>query len=282
MYNIPDNAFTHGGKFHADEVFSTAILKLLNPNLKVKRGFKVPENFDGIVYDIGFGEFDHHQKDSEIRECGVPYAAFGLIWREFGERVLQKYCPAEYLSQEAKRFDEKFIKHIDKDDNTGCGDIVADLIAGFNPSWDSTKTDNECFKTAVEFATTILQNKFNSLAAIYRANDMAKKALAEMQQGIVVLPMYAPWKMALVPSEALFAIYPSQRGGYAAQCVPNDDDTQSLKVPFPAQWRGASEQQLQQISGIQTLRFCHNSGFLITTNTVQDAIDACKLAMGIE
>ena len=73
-----DKGFTHGGKFHADDVFSTALLKILFPNINVERGFVVPENFDGIIYDIGFGEFDHHQENSPVRESGTPYASFGL------------------------------------------------------------------------------------------------------------------------------------------------------------------------------------------------------------
>ena len=44
------NAFTHGGKFHADDVFSAALLTLLFPNIQIERGFTVPENFDGIVF----------------------------------------------------------------------------------------------------------------------------------------------------------------------------------------------------------------------------------------
>lgn len=78
---VPDHGFTHGAKFHADDLFSTALLRLINPDIQVERGFDVPENFDGIVYDIGRGRFDHHQQDKEIRENGVPYAAFGLLAR---------------------------------------------------------------------------------------------------------------------------------------------------------------------------------------------------------
>ena len=69
-------AFTHSGKFHADDVFSSALLLYLNPEITITRGNKVPEDYDGIVFDIGRGEYDHHQKDSRIRENGVPYAAF--------------------------------------------------------------------------------------------------------------------------------------------------------------------------------------------------------------
>ena len=82
------SAFTHSGKFHADDVFSAALLLYLNPEINISRGNKVPEDFDGIVFDIGRGQYDHHQKDSRVRENGVPYAAFGLLWEALGEKIL--------------------------------------------------------------------------------------------------------------------------------------------------------------------------------------------------
>ena len=78
---IPANGFTHAGKFHADDVFATALLQILRPDIKITRGFVVPDDFDGIVYDIGFGMFDHHQEPRETRPNGIPYAAFGLLWQ---------------------------------------------------------------------------------------------------------------------------------------------------------------------------------------------------------
>ena len=67
---VPKNGFTHGGKFHADDVFSTALLRILRPDFTVTRGFSVPENFDGIVYDIGNGPFDHHAADRPSAPTG--------------------------------------------------------------------------------------------------------------------------------------------------------------------------------------------------------------------
>ena len=60
---VPEKGFTHGGQFHSDDVFATAFLRILNPDIEVVRGFQVPENFQGIVYDIGRGKFDHHQNE---------------------------------------------------------------------------------------------------------------------------------------------------------------------------------------------------------------------------
>ena len=46
-------AFTHGGKFHADDVFSAALLLHFNPKLTIQRGNRVPEEFAGIVFEEG-------------------------------------------------------------------------------------------------------------------------------------------------------------------------------------------------------------------------------------
>ena len=98
-------AFTHSGKFHADDVFSYALLLYLNPAITITRGNKVPKDFDGIVFDIGRGKYDHHQKDSRIRENGIPYAAFGLLWEELGKEILGEELAA--------KFDESFIQPLD-------------------------------------------------------------------------------------------------------------------------------------------------------------------------
>ncbi len=79
--------------------------------------------------------------------------------------------------------------------------------------------------------------------------------------------------------KARFVVYPSQRGGWAAQAVPASFGSPALKVPFPAHWAGASEQELPGLSGIETLRFCHAGRFLVTAGTEEDAVAACEAAM---
>ena len=265
-----ENAVTHLGKFHADDVFSTALLQILNPNLKVERVASVPENFDGIAYDIGLGEFDHHQKDAEVRENGVPYAAFGLLWRTFGKYLLSE--------QEAQIFDEKFIQSLDIDDNTGVSDPVAMLIGAFNPTWDSDADQTERFWQAVEFAKGILLRRIESSKSLERAAQVVKKALENEQDGIVILDKFAPFKQVLQDSDAQFVVYPSQRGGYSAQAVSSNEAPYGLKCPFPKEWRGLRDDEISAVSGIKTLRFCHNSGFLIAADELDDTVKACKEA----
>jgi uncharacterized UPF0160 family protein len=277
MSELKNNAMTHGGKFHADDVFSSALLKIINPNIKIKRAFEVPDDFDGIVFDIGCGEFDHHQEGAEVRDNGVPYAAFGLLWREFGESIIGA-CSSKQTVKEAARFDERFIQPLDEDDNTGCGNQLAGVIGTFNPSWDSDQSSDQCFEEAVDFATIILKKKFDSIVSIQRAKELVEAALADAKDNIVTLPRFAPWRMILVPSDAEFVVYPSQRGGYSAQVIPADLDTKEAKCNFPEEWAGKSEDELQKKSGISTLTFCHKGRFLISADSLDDVIKACKHA----
>lgn len=276
---MKNNALTHGGKFHADDVFSAALLKIINPQIKITRVFEVPQNYDGIVFDVGRGRFDHHQENAEVRENGVPYAAFGLLWRELGESVLSEGCKPEEADKEAERFDEHFVQPLDADDNTGCGNQLAGAVGAFNPSWDSDRSPDDCFAEAVEFAEGILRRRFQGIFSVQRAKSLVEAALADEKDHIVTLPRFAPWKMVLIPSEAQFVIYPSQRGGYNAQVIPADFNTDEVKCNFPEEWAGKEEDELQKITGIQTLAFCHKGRFLISTGTLEDAVQACKLAM---
>ena len=71
-------AFTHGGKFHADDVFSAALLLHFNPQLTIQRGNRVPEDFDGIVFDIGIRPPPERQPDP-----GKPGSVRG-VWPFMG------------------------------------------------------------------------------------------------------------------------------------------------------------------------------------------------------
>ena len=233
---IPANGFTHAGKFHADDVFATALLQILRPDIKITRGFVVPDDFDGIVYDIGFGMFDHHQEPRETRPNGIPYAAFGLLWRVLG--------PGLVGERQARLIDENFIQPLDLNDNTGEQNSLCDAIGFFNPVWDSKEDQDACFFKAVAVAKQILENQLESANAVNRADEKVQQAYKNSRDGIVVLPCYLPWKNGLYKTDALFVIYPSQRGGWSAQCV-TDHKTKKPKLPFPQSWAGQPQEVIE-------------------------------------
>lgn len=276
------SAFTHSGKFHADDVFSAALLLYLNPEITITRGNKVPEDFDGIVFDIGRGQYDHHQKDSRIRENGVPYAAFGLLWEALG---------AEILGEElAQKFDEAFVQPLDNNDNTGEKNELAALIGNFNPTWDANGSNDEAFFQAVSVAGMILENKFERYLGNERADRRVEEILeaheralrsgekSEDEAKILILPEFVPCQKRLSETEIAFVIFPSNRGGY---CIQPQKKEYSLnyKCNFPSEWLGLENEELQKETGLKSAGFCHKGGFLLTTGTLEDAVEACEISL---
>lgn len=275
-------AFTHSGKFHADDVFSSALLLYLNPEIRIIRGNKVTEDFDGIVFDIGRGRYDHHQKDSRIRENGIPYAAFGLLWEELG---------AEILGEElAQKFDESFVQPLDNNDNTGEKNELATLIGNFNPTWDAQGGNDEAFFQAVSVAGMILENKFERYLGNERADKRVEEILEEHQKAILsgekskeearilILPEFVPCQKRLSETDIAFVIFPSNRGGY---CIQPQKKEYSLnyKCSFPVEWLGLENEELVAATGLSSAGFCHKGGFLMTTGTLEDAVKACEISL---
>ena len=252
-------AFTHGGKFHADDVFSAALLLHFNPQLTIQRGNRVPEDFDGIVFDIGRGEYDHHQKDSRIRENQVPYAAFGLLWEALGTEILSP--------EMAARFDEKFVQPLDLNDNTGEKNELASMIGMFNPVWDDNSGSDAAFLEAVAVAGRILEHKWER----FRADERA-------EQKILILSEFFPCQKQLSATEIAFLIFPSNRGGYCVQPVRKENSF-NYKYDFPETWLGLEKEALQEATGLSDVSFCHKGGFLLTAETLDDAVAACRISL---
>ena len=276
---IANIALTHAGKFHADDVFSSAFLRIINPKIRIVRVTEVPEGFEGLVFDIGRGKFDHHQTGAEVRANGVPYAAFGLLWREYGRAFLEESgCPREDSAAEASHFDDHFVQPLDATDNTGCRCQLAEAVGAFNPVWDSDAKPDDCFEEAVSVGEKILRRQFAGILAEQRGRSLVREALSGEKDRVVVLPRFAPWKSVLVPSDALFVVYPSKRGGFSAQAVTKALGSEEMKCPFPDAWAGKENAELQKVSGIRSLRFCHKGRFLISADRKEDALKACRAA----
>ena len=276
------SAFTHSGKFHADDVFSAALLLYLNPEITIARGNIVPENYEGLVFDIGRGQYDHHQKDSRIRDNGVPYAAFGLLWEKLGPEIL-----GEELAQ---KFDESFVQPLDINDNTGEKNELATLIGNFNPGWDSKGSNDEAFFQAVSVAGMILENKFERYLGNERADRRVEEVLAEHTEAlasgetpaentnILVLPEFIPCQKRLSETNIAFVIFPSNRGGYCIQ-PQKKEYSMNYKCSFPSEWLGLENEELQKETGLSSASFCHKGGFLMTTATLEDARKACQISL---
>ena len=286
-------AITHGGTFHADEIMATVILEKVFGDIIVCRTFRVPEDLkeDVIVYDIGFGAFDHHQKGGNgARENGVPYAACGLIWKEFGPQIVVNTCNPELVWN---LIDRDLIQGIDAGDNGAMPktDYPAQamsfsaVISGFNPNWDSNEDPDEAFAKAVELAEVVFDNTLASTIAKAKAEQIVEEAIEKAEEHIMVLNQFVPWQEYIFSStspkadEIQFVVFPSNRGGYNWQCVPDGLGSFGQRKSVPEEWKGLRDDDIQKVTGIDTATFCHPAGFIGGAETFADAYALAKKAV---
>lgn len=273
-------ANTHGGYFHADEVFATAVLKQLFEGLTVRRVFR-PEADADIVYDIGCGAYDHHQPDHEIRPDGIPYASFGLIWRSFGRAYIESLSvPAEYVDFVYVMVDRTLVRSVDAVDNgvsLGGGFSISNVIESLNPEWDSDESADEAFSCAVDLAGSVLMLQVRHAASMAKAKGIVTAAVEASDGQVIELPCYVPWQeplLAMTDKKAQNAkrvIFPSNRGGYNVQAVPTAPDAFTNRAPFPKELRGLRDEELAKASGIKDAIFVHPAGFIGAAMSLEGA-----------
>jgi uncharacterized UPF0160 family protein len=275
---------THNGSFHADEVFAVAALGLLGDPVEVVR----TRDRDALAQadlrvDVGFsddaatGDFDHHQREFDaVRENGVRYASFGLVWREFGARV----CDGD--QEVADAVDATLVQAVDANDIgqqltqpliDGIRPMsVSSIIGGFNARWDETlapERERERFDAAVTLAQGILAREVASAASGRRAERIVREAIAAAADPRVVeLPVNAPWKQALVPEapDALFVIHP-KRQGFGLEAVPRELGSFDNRRDLPADWAGLDGADLVAATGVEDALFCHAKRFLVVARS---------------
>lgn len=287
------NVITHGGIFHSDEVLATVILSKVFGDLTVLRTFKVPENVanEVIVYDIGFGKFDHHQKGGNgTRENGVPYASVGLIWKEFGYKLVADTCNPELIWN---LIDRNLIQGVDAADNGTMPKAdypaqamsLSQTISEFNPAWDSSENSDDAFLKAVNFAEVVFDNVFANAISKAKAQEIVDDAIEKSKGHIMVLDRFVPWQEFIFSSTnekadgILFVVFPSNRGGFNWQCVPDAIGSFGQRKSVPAEWKGLRDADIQRATGVATASFCHPASFIGGADTLEDALAIAKKAV---
>lgn len=265
-------AITHGGKFHTDDVLSTVLIKMLNPNIVIERvneyvGDDSDENV--IVYDIGFGEFDHHQQSNEVNKFGHKYSAFGKLWTVYGKGLLEQKG-FKKIEDAYSTFYRFYVDKVDQGDNESYRNvkhfIENSLIIEFNPKWYEASSNpnayNEQFDQAVEFSTLLMENWLRKLYTQIEVNsqeeEIWEKAVDNMEDGIAVLDENIDWRIQYNRSKnenVKIVISASPRGGYRVTSI-NEDEI--------------------KIQDSEHLSFVHVNRFMGVADTKEKAVLAAK------
>lgn len=287
------NCITHSGTMHADDVFATAFLELYLKDIKLKRTATIDMTTipnEIIVYDIGGEEFDHHQKESKIRANNIPYASFGLLWQKFGMLYLEQEN-IEHKEEVFQELDKSLIEGIDAIDNGMFPKIeasykvqtISDIIKSFNPSFGSKETESKQFKKAVSVAKEIFLENLYHINGKILARQMIINKLKTTTSQLLILDTYMPYEETVLKSELgdkiLFAIFPSNRGGYIVKTISKSLTDKTTRLNFPEEWSGLTNEKLEQISGVKDATFCYSNSFMVGCKTKEAAIKLATIAI---
>lgn len=289
---------THNGRFHADDAFAIATLKLIGlvGELVRTRDETVMADCD-LRVDVGrknnpdTGDFDHHQPGGGERPNGIPYASFGLIWKQYGVQAAG--------SQEAAAIvDARLVQKIDTDD---AGKVIFEslvedvtpytfdhLITLFNPSWLTEPSEQEmdkAFDAAVLFVTEVLKKEIDGAKVQIEAAKKVRDAITGANGGpVIVLDHYAPWQEVVIHEapQALYIVYPvwpAREHDWSVQAVPKKVGVIGNRKDLPNTWGGKVGAELAAASGVPDAIFCHTARFLVVAKSKEGALALAKKAV---
>ncbi len=300
FFNKNKICVTHNGTFHADDLFATATLSILNKgNIKIirTRDPKVIEKGD-YVYDVGgiYDEekdlFDHHQKGGAgFRHNSIPYASFGLVWKKYGEQI----CGSKEV---AVLIDQKLAQQIDALDNGKdfASPIYEDSIISWPnlvflnnmPTWKEGKGNiDNIFRKQAEKATEFLSREIEVAKADVEANNIMMDAYSNAEDKRIIIinndfPRYLYQTTLSKLEEPIYIVMPSGHSSmWKVEAVSISPDTIESRKLFPESWRGFfnGDPKLKKVTGVADADFCHSSGFLITALSYEGAMKLAQKAL---
>jgi uncharacterized UPF0160 family protein len=297
---------THSGSFHPDDIFSTALLNIYFKNkepktkLKHKRSIK-PEDIEkaDIVYDIGLIynpkklRFDHHQNDKNLtRPNGIPYAAFGLVFKHFGIDLISLISSEKNKKVLKEIFDiveKKLVQHIDAIDNgqstytqnfKGVDVFTVDnyYIMCRTTVDDTSKSMDKKFFELVKFSENIIENVLNYAISTQKEQQLAIKVYKKAKdKRVIICDRFYNFNFNKFP-EPLVMVYPDLRGGWSAKNVQAGEESYDARFYFPESWRGLVDAELEKACGVKAAKFCHKSGFLCVNETKEGLMEMINIA----
>ena len=282
----------HNGRFHADDVFAYATLRiLLDGQCKIvrTRDEKIIQAADyvidvGGIHDPTTKRFDHHQMGGAgIRQNGVPYAAFGLVWKEYGQALTGS-------ASVAQRIEQKLVCSIDAGDNgvetyASVSDVlfpftIQAAFGSFMPTWKHPAVTKDQFLSAVKIAESILRREILQAKDFFEAEGHIQAIYEKTEdRRILVLDRMYPWEEITVKyPEPLFVVASRDGSNWKAEGVLVGKGF-ARRIYFPQAWAGLRDEELEEASGVPGAVFCHNGRFIATAKTKKAALALAKLAL---
>lgn len=288
---------THNGRFHSDDVFAVALLKVLFPDAQVvrTRDLDVLKTCDLVLdvggeYDVEKLRFDHHQPGGAgARENGINYSAFGLIWKSYG----LQYC--QNNNEAWSRLDKGFVSSFDAYDNgqktyeitTSDARVVElqDLFDNYlNPNIaepaELSDYDRQ-FDVALGIATLILERvSKRKIAEVESEKYFFETWNKSPDKRYVVLDKFATsGEKAEDMPELLYTVFKAPNGTWNVKAMAKEKGSYESKKPMPQVWAGLRDAELAEVTGVTGAAFCHDTRFMCGAHSKAGALKLLNLAL---
>lgn len=267
------NCITHSGKFHVDDVISTVFIsKIIDEVILLRLPNVNNKNLDNkFVYDIGLGEFDHHQKNRNgKRENGIYYSSIGLLWKKFGKKYL-KQIKVKNAEKVFEYMDSELIQYIDATDNMQFEYLKSktspDFVKLYNPNWNEDISEKEAFINAIRMADEFWNIYIKHAIAEVEATEIILEKIKNCKECYLILEKEMPYKRAINNSnnKLKYIIFKSRREGYDIRIVDN-------RIQFNNEIIEEDINKIKKLTNVNDLIYVDNRGKLCCTKTLDGAI----------
>lgn len=305
---------THSGKFHADDAWAVAALKILFPDAQVVRT-RDPARVEaadfavdvGGIWDPASGRFDHHQKGfAGARQSGVPYASAGLVWKEYGARCVMALAEqhtghrlsGEKAAEMAYAIDADVVQYLDLSDvgaakNAPGGYGLSAVVSGFNPNWlDEQRLGYgqaeeahrlSQFTRAMELLTDIMANAVKyRVGALLAVEQVRAGELLEDGRVLFLKNGAVPWTQVVrkeMPRVMFVISYSIAEQRHMIHTIPVSPDSFAARADLPEAWAGLRDEQLAAVTGVADAGFCHNGRFIASAKSYEGIRSMARLAL---
>jgi uncharacterized UPF0160 family protein len=305
---------THSGKFHADDAWAVAVLKIVFPQSEVVRT-RDPVKVEaadfavdvGGIWDPATGRFDHHQKGfSGARQTGVPYASAGLVWKEYGARcvsILSESHTGHRLSDNAAvemayAIDADIVQYLDLSDvgaakNAPGGYGLSAVVSGFNPNWldeqrvgygaadDAYRLSQ--FIRAAELLTDIMINAVKyRVGALLSVQQVRQAEVIEDGRVLFLQNGAVPWSQVVrkeMPKVLFVISHNIAEQRYMIHAIPVSSESFAARADLPEEWAGLRDAELAAVTGVPDAGFCHTGRFIAAAKSYEGIRTMATLAL---
>lgn len=287
----------HSGSFHSDDVFAVATLTVLleeENNITVirTRDKTIIDSADyvvdvGEVYDPLKNRFDHHQGGGAgVRNNGIPYASFGLVWKEYGVAI----CGSEEIADE---IDRRLVQPIDAMDNgitfmkTEKEGLymydIKDITMAYRATWSEEEGAlEENFKYLTGVFKELLKRQIFVIKDIKKEEkELIEKIAQHKDKTLLILDKHYDYQAVTSRYvDILLVISPKRQDGtWSVETVRTDLRSYTARMDLPLEWAGKSGEELIQVTGVADAIFCHKGRFIAVAGSKEGALKLAELAL---